>query len=70
MPRGGGSCCLSKEQRNLENFTVFVHETFNARVPYLEIPVSFVRCLNPFPFGIGHDWIGDDDGTQAQRHSG
>lgn len=70
MPRGGGSCCLTKEQRNLENFTVFVHETFNARVPYLEIPVRFVRCLNPFPFGIGHGWIGDDDGTQAQRHSG
>lgn len=68
MPRGGGDCCMTREQRNLANFTVFCHETFNVRVSYLEIPVIFVRCLNPFPFGIGQDWIGDGDGTKTQGH--
>lgn len=69
MPRGGGSCCVSREQRQLDTMTVFCNETFRM-VPYLEIPVRFVRCLNPIPFGIGHNWIGDGDGAQSESDRG
>lgn len=69
MPRGGCRSCVSREDRQLFTLTVFCNEAFT-RTPYFDVPVSFARCLKPFPFGIGTVWIGDGDGTQAQGDRG
>lgn len=69
MPKGGCKSCVSHEDRQLFTLTVFCNETFTG-AGYFDVPGLFVRCLNPFPFGIGDVWIGDGDVTQAQGDRG
>lgn len=65
MPRGGGDCCMTKTERDIGPIWFLVNETFQV-VPYAGVYMRIVRCLNPFPFGIGTDWIGVDNGETTQ----
>ena len=55
MPQGGGDCCATREDRMVFTQTIFCDMTF-LRVPYFDVPATFVRCPKRFVDDEADGW--------------